>query len=170
MPASSTGEAHELETEKQCRAHSKRGTRTQWVERQPLSAGARKCRRIVAAAARLGQLPQPASERYAAQGASQGIGCETLELEYVSRLMLATSDSLVACDTRCERHRLTNRRSGTASPVGRVLTALDGTPLGQLQRIITTVDAAGSTLPIETTTHFLTESDRSAVRVESVAS
>jgi hypothetical protein len=93
-------------------------------------------------------------------------GIEALPAYVTCRICSPTLDH----PRKTRGERTTKLTSLTARHIGRVLTALDGSPLGQLQRIITTVDAAGSTLRIETTTHSLAEADQSAVLVEPGAS
>lgn len=61
--------------------------------------------------------------------------------------------------------RTTKVTSLAARHIGRSLTALDGSSLGQLQRIITTVDAHGSTVLVETTTQSFTDKERPAILV-----
>ncbi|PPH08588.1 hypothetical protein C5C36_16185 [Rathayibacter sp. AY1G1] len=57
----------------------------------------------------------------------------------------------------------------SARHIGRSLAALDGAPLGQLQRIVTTVDAGGSKVRVDTTTHSFTDDDRPSVFVAPIA-
>ncbi|PPG48989.1 hypothetical protein C5C41_16240 [Rathayibacter sp. AY1E9] len=66
--------------------------------------------------------------------------------------------------------RTTKLTSLVARHIGRSLTALDGSPLGQLQRIVTTVDAHGSTVLVETTTQSFTDEERPAILVAPVGS
>lgn len=68
--------------------------------------------------------------------------------------------------TRKSRGERTTRLLNlSARHIGRSLAALDGSPLGLLQRIVTSVDAQGSSVRIETTTHSFTEAQHSAVLV-----
>lgn len=61
--------------------------------------------------------------------------------------------------------RTTKLTSLAARHIGRSLAALDGAPLGVLERIVTTVDASGSSICVETSTHSLTEAEHTAVLV-----
>lgn len=66
--------------------------------------------------------------------------------------------------------RTTKLTSLAARHIGRSLADLDGSPLGLLQRIITTVDAHGSTVRVETATQSFTDEERPAVVVISINS
>jgi hypothetical protein len=61
--------------------------------------------------------------------------------------------------------RTTKLTSLGARHIGRALTALDGSSLGQLQRIITTVDTDGSLVRVETSTQSFTEAERPVILV-----
>lgn len=61
--------------------------------------------------------------------------------------------------------RTTKLTSLTARHIGRSLLGLDGTSLGAVERIITTLDASGSSVRVETTTHSLTDAEHAAILV-----
>ncbi len=54
--------------------------------------------------------------------------------------------------------------------IGRPIAGLNGNSLGQVERIITTIDREGSSVRVETSTHSLTEQDSPAVIVGPPAS
>jgi len=94
--------------------------------------------------------------------------------ELLSRTTVEALSTYVTCQVCSptlshvrKRHgeRTTKLTSLTSRHVSRSLNALDGTWLGQLQRIVTTVDAQGSTIEIETTVCSFTENQHAAVLV-----
>lgn len=61
--------------------------------------------------------------------------------------------------------RTTKLTSLTGRHIGRSLAALDGSQLGQLERIVTTIDAAGLAVRVDTTSGSITEDQHPAVLV-----
>lgn len=87
-------------------------------------------------------------------------------IEALSSYVTCQTCSPTLSHTRKSRgEQMTKLTSLTSRHVGRSITALDGTPLGTIERIITTVDANGSSVRVETATHSLNEARHAAVLV-----
>jgi hypothetical protein len=88
------------------------------------------------------------------------------DVEALSTYVTCQTCSPTLSHTKKSRgERTTKLTSLAARHFGRSLTALDGAPLGVLERIVTTVDTSGSSVLVETSTHTITEAEHTAVLV-----